>query len=131
MYYTYVLRSVKDTDLYTGFTKNLKLRFEQHQKGLVEATQYRLPLKLIYYEACLNQKDALNREKYLKSYHGKMYLNTPSLRRGMRGSVNLSGSSTKPSETEKTLERFRLSCFHALSLLAFWPSGFSALTLDL
>ena len=35
-YYVYVLRSLKDEKNYTGYTKNLKLRFEQHNKGLVE-----------------------------------------------------------------------------------------------
>ena len=74
MYYTYVLQSMKDTNYYTGFTKNLKLRFEQHNKGNVESTKDRRPFKLIYYEACLDQKDATKREKYLKSYHGKMFL---------------------------------------------------------
>ena len=56
MYYVYVLQSKKDMKLYTGFTKNLKLRFEQHQKGKVESTQDRRPFQLIYYEACLSQK---------------------------------------------------------------------------
>ena len=74
MHYTYVLESIKDLRFYTGVTKNLKLRFEQHNKGLVESTKDRRPLKLIYYEACLEQKDAAKREKYLKSYHGKMFL---------------------------------------------------------
>ena len=74
MYYTYVLRSMKDMNFYTGYTKDLKLRFEQHNKGLVDSTKDRRPFKLIYYEACLNQDDAIRREKYLKSYHGKMYL---------------------------------------------------------
>ena len=74
MYYTYVLQSMKDTDFYTGFTENLKLRFEQHNKGLVESTKDRRPFKLIYYEACVDQNDARRREKYLKSYHGKMFL---------------------------------------------------------
>jgi len=74
MYYTYILKSSKDKKFYTGYTKNLKLRFEQHQKRLVESTKLRLPLSLIYYEACLNQQDATHREKYLKSYHGKMYI---------------------------------------------------------
>jgi len=32
-------------------------------------------LNLIYYEACLSQDDATKREKYLKSYHGRMFLN--------------------------------------------------------
>jgi putative endonuclease len=57
-----------------GFTRDLKLRFEQHNKGLVESTNKRRPLTLIYYEGCLVQKDAKKREKYLKSYHGKMFL---------------------------------------------------------
>ena len=74
MYYTYVLRSLKDNQYYTGFTKNLKQRFEQHQKGRIDSTKDRRPLDLIYYEACLDQKDATKREKYLKTYNGKMFL---------------------------------------------------------
>ncbi len=74
MYYTYVLQSIKDNGLYTGFTKNLKLRFEQHNKGLVESTKDRTPVTLIYYEACLDQNDATKREKYLKTYNGRRYL---------------------------------------------------------
>ena len=65
---------MKDEDFYTGFTKNLKLRFEQHNKELVESTKDRGPFKLIYYEACLDQEDATRREKYLKTFHGKMFL---------------------------------------------------------
>jgi len=65
---------MKDVDFYTGFTKNLKLRFEQHNNGLIESTRYRKPFKLIFYEACLDQRDASRREKYLKTYHGKMFL---------------------------------------------------------
>ena len=74
MYYTYVLLSTKDNNFYVGFSKDLELRFEQHGKGLVETTRDRRPLILIYYEACINKDDATKREKYLKSYHGKMFL---------------------------------------------------------
>ncbi|MBI1755099.1 GIY-YIG nuclease family protein [Candidatus Azambacteria bacterium] len=73
-YYTYILKSLKDGKFYTGYTKNLKSRFEQHNKGLAESTKDRRPLKLVYYEACLNQQDATHREKYLKTYHGKMFI---------------------------------------------------------
>ncbi|MDP2855583.1 MAG: GIY-YIG nuclease family protein [bacterium] len=52
----------------------IKLRFEQHQKGLVESTKDRRPLKLIYFECCLNQQDATHREKYLKTYYGKKFI---------------------------------------------------------
>ena len=57
-----------------GFTKDLKLRFEHHSKGQVDSTKNRRPLRLIYYEACMTQKDATNREKYLKTYNGKRFL---------------------------------------------------------
>jgi putative endonuclease len=65
---------VKDNNFYVGYTKDLKLRFEQHSEGQVESTKNRRPLELIYYEACLNQKDATKREKYFKTYHGKMFI---------------------------------------------------------
>ena len=74
MYYTYVLLSEKDGKHYTGFTKDLKLRFEKHNAGKVESTKHRVPFKLLYYEACLDKDDALRREKYLKSYYGRQYL---------------------------------------------------------
>ena len=74
MYYTYVLQSGKDGDFYVGFTKNLKQRFELHEKGLVDSTKEKRPLKLIYYEACINKGDASNREKYLKTHYGRMFL---------------------------------------------------------
>jgi len=74
MYYTYVLQSIKDERFYVGFTKDLKLRFEQHNKGQVESTKERTPFNLIYYEACIDERDAKKREKYIKSYHGKMFL---------------------------------------------------------
>ena len=63
IYYTYVLHIEKDDKFYVGFTKDLKLRFEKHCKGQVESTKDRRPLKLIYYEGCLNQDDATKREK--------------------------------------------------------------------
>jgi putative endonuclease len=74
MYYTYILFSKKDNLFYTGYTKDLKLRFDMHCRGKIESTKERRPLELIYYEACLNQQDATHREKYFKSYHGKMFL---------------------------------------------------------
>jgi putative endonuclease len=61
-------------NFYTDYTKDLKLRFEQHNKGLVESTKDRRPFKLIYYESCQNKDDAIRREKYLKTDHGKMFL---------------------------------------------------------
>jgi len=74
MFYTYVLLSRKDKKFYAGYTENLKLRFEEHREGKVDSTRKRRPLCLVYYETCLNKKDAHHREKYLKTYHGKAFV---------------------------------------------------------
>lgn len=74
VHFVYVLRSQKDYKFYTGYTKNLKLRLEQHQKGNVKSTKNRGELQLIYFEGCLNQQDATHREKYLKTFHGKLFI---------------------------------------------------------
>ena len=74
MFFTYVLKSLKDGKLYIGFTENLEARIKLHDDGLVKATCSRRPLKLIYYEACEEKADALNREKQLKTGFGRAYL---------------------------------------------------------
>lgn len=73
MFYVYVLLR-NDNKFYTGYTENLKQRIEQHNKGSVKSTKNKTPLKLIYYEACIDDQDALKREKYLKTTWGKRYL---------------------------------------------------------
>ena len=74
MYFIYVLKSEIDNNLYVGYSKNLESRINQHNEGLVTSTKKRRPLRLIYYEACLNQQDATHREKYLKTAWGKRYI---------------------------------------------------------
>jgi len=75
MYYNYVLKSKKDGKRYIGFTNDLKKRLIEHNKGLNKSTKNRGPFEIIYYEACLNKKDALERESYLKTMWGNNYLN--------------------------------------------------------
>jgi len=74
MYYVYVLQSAKDNNSYTGYSSNLKDRFEEHNKGKVDISKHRRPFELIYYEAYRNQQDATAREKYLKTQWGRNYL---------------------------------------------------------
>ena len=71
---TYVLKSEKDGKLYVGWTNDLRNRYQKHQQGLVDATKYRLPLILVYYEACLSKEGAIAREKQLKTGFGRKYL---------------------------------------------------------
>ncbi|WP_207496750.1 GIY-YIG nuclease family protein [Aridibaculum aurantiacum] len=73
-YYVYVLLSEKDNLLYTGYTSDLRKRLELHNEGKVPSTQFRRPLRLIYFEGCIDQQDETRREKYLKSGNGKIYL---------------------------------------------------------
>jgi putative endonuclease len=70
MFYVYILQSLKNKSLYIGYTTDLKKRFKEHNNGRSAATKPFLPYRLIFYEAFLNQKDAKNRELYLKSGWG-------------------------------------------------------------
>ena len=74
MFYTYVIQRKKDNKWYTGFTPDLRKRFRDHNSNKVFSTKEKGPFKLIYYESCLNEKDAKARERYLKSGMGKRYL---------------------------------------------------------
>lgn len=72
--YVYVLRSMKDGQFYVGLTRDLRARLLTHNKGEVTSTRHRVPLELIYWEGCLNESDAAQREKYLKTAWGKRYI---------------------------------------------------------
>ncbi len=74
MHYVYLLRSLRNKKYYSGYTEDLKRRLSSHKLGKVSSTENRRPLELVYYEACLDQKDALHREKYFKTTWGKRYL---------------------------------------------------------
>lgn len=73
-YYTYVLKSIKDSKLYIGWTNDLKNRLLKHKSGKVVATKDRRPLELIYYEACLSRLKAIKREKQLKTGFGRKFI---------------------------------------------------------
>jgi len=66
MFYVYILKSIKDNDLYIGFTNNLERRVDEHNKGMVSSTETRKPLSLIYFESYKSEKDARHRESNLK-----------------------------------------------------------------
>jgi len=74
MFYVYVLRSLKDGKLYTGFAPDIKKRLVKHNEGRVFSTKNRRPLKCVYVEICIDKQDAMDREKYLKSGIGKRFI---------------------------------------------------------
>ncbi|MCK4809525.1 MAG: GIY-YIG nuclease family protein [Candidatus Omnitrophica bacterium] len=74
MYYVYILQSLKDKKLYIGFTVDLRKRLKEHNDGLSFSTKGRRPFILICYEAYRDRKDAMVREKFLKTGWGRNYI---------------------------------------------------------
>jgi len=74
MHGVYVLGSLRDGDLYIGYSSQVRERFEAHMSGRVRATRLRRPLMLLYCELHRSRKDAMHRETYLKSGWGRKYL---------------------------------------------------------
>ena len=72
--YTYVLLCA-DEDWYIGSTPDLRPRLQGHCEGEVENTRKRLPVLLVYYEACRSLDAARAREQQLKTGYGRGYLN--------------------------------------------------------
>jgi len=76
MFFIYLLQSESSGTFYIGYTDNLERRVEEHNSGENRSTKHGCPWKLLYYEACLNQHDALCREKYLKTNQGYRLIQT-------------------------------------------------------
>ena len=66
MNYTYMLRC-RDGSLYTGWTNDLEKRVRTHNAGKgAKYTRSRLPVKLVWYEAHADPREAMRREYALK-----------------------------------------------------------------
>ena len=69
--YMYILECVDGT-YYTGSTKYLELRLQQHQEGEgANYTSKRLPVKLLYYEEYSRIDQAFYREKQVQGWSRK------------------------------------------------------------
>ena len=72
-YYTYVLK-VSGGGWYIGSTNDLERRLKEHLEGRVQSTRHKLPVVLVYFEACRSEAAARAREKQLKTGYGRAYL---------------------------------------------------------
>ncbi|HEX5743665.1 MAG TPA: GIY-YIG nuclease family protein, partial [Flavobacteriaceae bacterium] len=69
--YMYILEC-SDGSYYTGSTKDLNLRLEQHQNGFGALhTAKKLPVKLVYYEEFQRIDEAFYREKQVQGWSRK------------------------------------------------------------
>jgi putative endonuclease len=66
-YYVYILTNVRHTVLYTGVTNNLARRLEEHRRGFSAFTRRYNVHKLVYFEEFHDVRDAITREKQIKS----------------------------------------------------------------
>ena len=73
MFYCYILLR-SDHRTYIGATNDLKDRIIRHQKGYIDATKKRLPVKLFSYFAFNTEHAAFSFEQYLKSGSGRAFL---------------------------------------------------------
>ena len=68
MWFVYVLRSDRDGDFYVGSTNNLERRLVEHNRGESLSVRNKGPFKLVYCEEYATKKEAIIREKQIKSY---------------------------------------------------------------
>ena len=73
-YFVYILRSERDGKQYIGCTSDLAERLRRHNRGQVRATKHRAPWRLVHVEKYAEQTEAFLREKFLKSWAGRIEL---------------------------------------------------------
>ncbi|RJQ29876.1 GIY-YIG nuclease family protein [Candidatus Parcubacteria bacterium] len=74
MYYTYILRSLKNNDLYIGSTADVNKRLALHNSEKVRSTKAYSPWQLLQCEEFSLRADAVRHERFLKSHQQKEIL---------------------------------------------------------
>ena len=72
MYSVYVLHSIPSDSIYIGMSSNLSRRFKEHNSGVNLSTKSGRPWVIIHEEKFGSRDKARLREKYLKSYRGRI-----------------------------------------------------------
>lgn len=74
MFYTYVIKGIKDGSFYKGHCENIEKRIVQHNSGMTKSISHKVPFELVYFEEFETRELAILREKYFKSAAGRKYL---------------------------------------------------------
>lgn len=74
MCWIYILKNENTGRYYTGSTNNLIRRLKQHKLGSTRTTKVLGTDKLVYQEKFDNIQEARNRERKIKSYKSKKYI---------------------------------------------------------
>jgi putative endonuclease len=70
MYFTYILKSLRDGRRYIGHSDNLEIHLKFHNLSLNPSTKNRRPLILVCFKKFENKIEAIRYERYLKSLKG-------------------------------------------------------------
>jgi len=73
-YYVYILRSLKNDDIYVGSTAYLLRRIKRHNAGNVRSTKGYRPWKLLEYQEFNSRREAIKQERFLKTHQQKEIL---------------------------------------------------------
>lgn len=71
MFYVYILKSTRNNKYYIGYTSNIEERLRLHNSGRVLATKNYRPWGLFYLERFNTEKEAINRERRIKSWKSR------------------------------------------------------------
>jgi len=74
MFYTYILKSLKDKSYYYGSTNKIENRIKVHNSGKVRYTKGHIPYELHYFETFKTRKEAITRERFFKTIDGYLWL---------------------------------------------------------
>lgn len=75
MFFTYIIRSLKDGSYYIGQTGNLEKRLDQHNQGFSDYTSKKLPWEIVYAEEYQSRNEAIKRERFLKKQRNRSFYN--------------------------------------------------------
>ena len=74
MWYVYIIHSSKIDRYYVGITENLNTRLERHNSGWGRYTKRGIPWVMRYSEKYPTKTDALKREREIKKYKSRKYI---------------------------------------------------------
>ena len=68
MYYVYILRSKKTGKYYTGYTRDVEKRLQEHNNGKTKSLRKHIPLEIVRIEPYTFYEEARKRELQIKKY---------------------------------------------------------------
>ena len=73
-YYIYILYSDSTDKFYTGASSDIDKRLQRHNAGATKSTKNGRPWKIVYSEEFNTNKEALNRERYIKKQKSRSFI---------------------------------------------------------